>query len=974
MTRSTSRPPAPTRSPCSLFTTTGFSGLPRIESDGGRALTISGFGATIQRSTAGGTPDFRIFDIAAGANVTFSNLTIKNGKAAPVGGGGPQYDEGGGISNRQGSVTVQNCTLDSNSARLGGGIYNDGGSVTSSNCIFNNNSAAAAGFVVGLGGAIYSQLGTVSSDNCVFSNNSATGSTGGIFHAQSGSTTTLTVTNSTFNNNSNTAINASNAVVRGCSFIGNNGFDGGAIRTINGTNFELDGCTFSTNSAGADGGAVYSEGSQLTATACTFSGNSAGELGGAILNFRASMTVNSCTFSGNSAPNGDGGAINNNSAQLMMTNCTLSLNSANSGGGIINLAASFEGSTVTVASSTFSGNSASTGGGIYNFAQNNGVANLTVGNTILKTGASGANIVSGGAGAVTITSQGYNLSNDPAGGDGTTGPGGFLNATGDRRNTDPQIGPLQNNGGATLTHAPLPGSPVIDAGKSFGSTADQRGFTRPFDVASIANASGGDGSDIGAVELELGSFIVTTTADHDDGTCNAADCTLREAINAANPGSGESFITFLPGLTGTIQLASALPSLSSNLTIAGPGPNLLSVRRNSGGNYRIFTASNGTASGPTVSISGLTITNGLAPSATFPANSGGGILNDRGTLTVSGCHITGNSSDPGSSSDGGGIFNNDGTLFVNNSTLSGNNAYTGGGICHRRTTGGTAAATITNSTFAGNTAPNGFGGAIFNQGVGTLGNPGAAVVTLTNCTLSGNSAANSFGGAIYNAGVQPGSGSVTLTNCTLSGNSATNGGIFNFKVGNGAGADVILRNNIFKTGAAGANLVNSGGAITSQGHNLSNDNGGGFLTGTADQINTDPQLGSLADNGGPTQTHALLSGSPAINGGDDALAPSQDQRGFFRLGVSDIGAFESGGIELRITGIARSGGDIVITFAAVTARTYRLERKLSLIDGNWQSIPGLSDLTPGANDPFQFTDPGAISLGRAFYRVRLLPP
>ncbi|MEO7134691.1 MAG: choice-of-anchor Q domain-containing protein, partial [Vicinamibacterales bacterium] len=150
------------------------------------------------------------------------------------------------------------------------------------------------------------------------------------------------------------------------------------------------------------------------------------------------------------------------------------------------------------------------------------------------------------------------------------------------------------------------------------------------------------------------------------------------------------------------------------------------------------------------------------------------------------------------------------------------------------------------------------------------------------------------GGAIYTAGVQPGTGSVTLTNCTFSGNSATNGGIFNFQLG--SVSDVILRNNVFKTGAAGANLVNSGGTITSQGHNLSNDNGGGFLTGTADQITTEPQLGSLADNGGPTQTHSLLSGSPAIDGGDNTLAPLLDQRGFGRNGISDKGAYEFNGI------------------------------------------------------------------------------
>ena len=389
--------------------------------------------------------------------------------------------------------------------------------------------------------------------------------------------------------------------------------------------------------------------------------------------------------------------------------------------------------------------------------------------------------------------------------------------------------------------------------------------------------------------------IVTTLDDHDDGTCNSADCSLREAVNAANSSSSASFITFDPDLAGIIQLSGALPTLSSDLAIIGPGPHVLTVRRNTGGNYRIFTLSNGTPSGPTVSLVGLTVSNGLASSGGATANSGGGISNDRGSLDVRNCHIIGNSSDPGSSTDGGGIFNFDGTLVVNNSTFSGNNAYYGGGISNRRNSGGTASVTVTNTTFVGNSAPNGFGGAIFNQGNGTFGAPGTAVMTLTNCTLSDNSATNSYGGAIYTAGVQPGIGSMTLTNCTLNGNSATNGGIFIYQLGSGS-AGMTLRNNIFRTGSTGANLVNSGGSVTSQGYNLSNDNGGGFLTGTADQINTEPQLGLLASNGGPTMTHALMSGSPAINTGNDALAPVRDQRGYARSGISDKGAFEFNGI------------------------------------------------------------------------------
>jgi hypothetical protein len=90
-----------------------------------------------------------------------------------------------------------------------------------------------------------------------------------------------------------------------------------------------------------------------------------------------------------------------------------------------------------------------------------GSANLQLGSTILKAGASGGNILNDSG---TVMSLGFNLCDDAAGGDGTTGPGGLLNGTADIRNTDPILGPLQNNGGQTRTHSFLPGSPAIDKG------------------------------------------------------------------------------------------------------------------------------------------------------------------------------------------------------------------------------------------------------------------------------------------------------------------------------------------------------------------------------------------------------------------------------------------------------------------------------------------------------------------------------
>ena len=165
---------------------------------------------------------------------------------------------------------------------------------------------------------------------------------------------------------------------------------------------------------------------------------------------------------------------------------------------------------------------------------------------------------------------------------------------------------------------------------------------------------------------------------------------------------------------------------------------------------------------------------------------------------------------------------------------------------------------------------------------------------IANSTLSGNS--GPLGGGIYNDGLS-GSATLMIVNSTLSGNSGGTGGIFN-SGGVGGNATLEIRDTILNAGAVGANIVNNSGTVTSLGYNLSSDDGGGFLTATGDQINTDPMLGPLQDNGGPTFTHALPCGSPAIDAGDPSFAPPPnfDQRGpgFPRVvnGRIDIGAFE----------------------------------------------------------------------------------
>ena len=412
-------------------------------------------------------------------------------------------------------------------------------------------------------------------------------------------------------------------------------------------------------------------------------------------------------------------------------------------------------------------------------------------------------------------------------------------------------------------------------------------------------------------------MVVTTRADSGTGS-------LRTAITAGNT------ITFDPGVFAAagappISLLTELPPLNSNINIVGPGANVLTIERNAAsGKFRIFVIDllpggltySGTIS--TVTISGLTIRNGLLSSSSAGFTGGAGIVNF-GNLTLNDCVLTVNQTD----SAGGGIFNggtgtvtlnrsvvsnniaddaaggilNNGILSLNNSTVSGNKAINGGGVWNL------TSAVLDKCTISGNSAGS-VGGGLMNYSAGTVA---TTSMTLINCTLSGNTAVNN-GGGVYDEGSSITTTNLTLHNCTLTGNSASAGGGGGLYIDTGGGV-VAVDNNIFKLGSTGQNIEFSTGSFSSGGHNLSNDAAGGgtgtapggILSGPGDIRNTDPLLGPLQNNGGPTLTHALLPGSPAIDNGNTTR--TTDQRGAPRPfhdpnspngsgNNSDIGAFE----------------------------------------------------------------------------------
>jgi uncharacterized repeat protein (TIGR01451 family) len=353
---------------------------------------------------------------------------------------------------------------------------------------------------------------------------------------------------------------------------------------------------------------------------------------------------------------------------------------------------------------------------------------------------------------------------------------------------------------------------------------------------------------------------------------------LSKAIQDGNAVVGPHTITF--SVTGTIDLNNALPAMTEDFDIQGPGADQLTVADPAGGGaFRIFEIT-----GTMVAISGMTISGGTAAE-------GAAIFNNGGVLTVDACVIDGNTAE--GANGGGGIFSNGGSLTVSDSTISNNVATAtaaGGGIRALNTTN----CQISGTTFVGNSAPAGGAFALGENGV---------MAELINCTLSGNTSTGAAGGGAAIVTGTTATNTLTLTNCTVAGNLATGGGpaglLANYIGGDGTG--VVYSNTILANAASADNVGVSGASATatSGGHNLADD-ASANLVATGDQPDTDPLLSALADNGGPTPTHALKDASPAIDAGDPASTLVLDQRGNVRpidgdaggTAENDIGAFE----------------------------------------------------------------------------------
>jgi CSLREA domain-containing protein len=408
------------------------------------------------------------------------------------------------------------------------------------------------------------------------------------------------------------------------------------------------------------------------------------------------------------------------------------------------------------------------------------------------------------------------------------------------------------------------------------------------------------------------TIAVTTTTD----VINSTDglCSLREAIIAANtntpsgPGAGECIagtgtdLINLPAGTYTLTIppTGANDATSGNLNITQAldivGTGSPTVVGGGGWADGIFDI----ASGVVVSMSGFTISGGNR-AITTGVDGGGGIRSD-GPLTLTTMTISGNAvtQSGGALGPGGGIFiGAAGSLTITNSTISGNSAQAVGAGLYSQSTVNMSGTTVSGNNSVGMNT--GTGGVLIFLAAA------ASTATITNSTIANNTAGPGFGsaGGIDIEANNSTPRTATLRNVTISGNSnPTVGGLSSF--GNQMVLTLIDTLVAGNSGSTAPDCSNQTSAnITSGGNNLIGNNTGCTITNlqSSDQVGTsgspiNPLLGPLANNGGPTQTMALLAGSPAINAGNNGTCATTDQRGFARpAGVNcDIGAFEAGAV------------------------------------------------------------------------------
>jgi CSLREA domain-containing protein len=687
-------------------------------------LTGDGMGLTI---LDGDNLD-RVLDIWTGLTVEINALTVTHGRVVDT--------NGGGIYNR-GTLTLNGVSLLNNLVvstltYSGGGLINSAWSYDSSvllnDCLIDGNEAPNAGGISNVAGA--GRMATMTVHDSTVSNNTATMFSGGLYNGYFTGAT-----------NSHSYLTLTDSLVAANSVPGMYGQGGGIVTLGVSANNIFAWLTLERTTV-RDNTAINEPGLQ-------------GAKGAGVAIWETTTTVLDSTISGNIGTGvGDvqpalGGGIAIWDSEVSLTNTTVSSNqvlgeAGGSGvGGGITLISNYAPASLTLLNVTLAGNSADDAGGAIVGANVFGFpVTLTFQNTLIgeNTALEDASCFGpdAGHGPPEFISLGHNLEDHDL---------CEFDQASDLPNTDALLGPLQDNGGPTWTHALLMGSPAIDAGDDAAAPpTDQRGVPRPQ----------GPASDIGSFEVEANILVNTC----DDELNSDGDCSLREAIEAANTdtavdacmaGSGHDYVT-LPTCTYTLAIPGADEDnnqtgdldILDDLTIYGVGADTTIVDGNQ--LDRIVQIHPGC----TVEIDDLTVTGGLV------VDDDGSAIENLGTLTLNDTIVRGNTLQTTGFSWGGALANSavvqDATTYVNHSLIAENIAPCCAGLQNATMGGLTAALHVDHTSVVSNTATM-FGGGVYNGWLEATG--GEAILTLTDSLVAANSALGMNyvgGGGIYSTG------------------------------------------------------------------------------------------------------------------------------------------------------------------------------------------------------------------------------
>jgi hypothetical protein len=880
--------PASSSTTITLTSTLSLSETPGPEMIVGTVSTaVSGLPAV----TVSGGGDVGVFSVTSGVTASITELTIANGSTGT---------NGGGILN-QGTLTISDSTLTGDTAAgLGGGIENNAGTLTVDDTFLAQCSAQSGG------GGIEDDGGTLNVSGGGIEDNEAIDGNGGGINITPG-TTAVSISISSVSIEDNLAD------------------DGGGINIATGT-------------------------TTTTVTDSTVAFNTA-EDGGGIAS-AATLSVTNSTLTGDTGTAAGGGI--DNTGTLTAVNDTIAANDVNSGGTGAGLDAA--GGTSTLDNTIVATNVALTGEPTTP-SDIAGTVSASSSYNLIGTGGSGG-LTSGTQGNIVLTSlSGIGLSTSLADNGGPTETialqagspaigGGSDSISGVTVPTTDQRGAVRGQSGSSAidigayevssTFLVTSTAGTLDAG-TLPTAVEWANVSTNANDSTTPNTIIFDTSASGAFATAQTITLSTTF-----GSLSFTNTTTSEVID----GPGASLLTISGG--GAVQVfsvtAAKVTATISGLTITDGSATSGSAIENAGSltlSYCILSrnsASSGGAGGTidntgTLTVSNTTITDNSAYNAGGIENSGtatvfasiisgnsatntGGGIDNSASMTIDESTVAGNSVVSNLNSDAGGGIDNTGALTIDGSAISGNsiadNNFTspgnGGGIEN----GGTL--TIDASTISGNSVTSladdgGIGGGIDNS---------AGTLTITNSTIADNTAVS--GGGISNDMYVTGSGTsvafygatLTITSTTIADNVATggasDGGGLSVIAGSPALYDTIVAMNTDSGGTASDILLNGGSVSSSSAYNLIGTGGSGGLTqGTDGNLVgvADPLLGSLASNGGSTQTIAVLPGSPAIGTGSSTISgatiPKTDQRGVTRPSDSvDIGAFQDQGFTITV--------------------------------------------------------------------------